>query len=334
MEKNATIEALQEPYDLIEFDSEGILIGRSKDCNIVIPEPYVSCNQAKIFFENDCYAIENLGRNPIYVNGIQTDNHFFKDEDHFLIGNREYIFRLKDSKPDYNGIVFEKNTFISPRSEMSTESMPKLVVISSDGQSKKYDINNDILIIGRTVKADIRIDDDAISRKHCAIIKYGDGYFIKNFSESNPLIFQKNPIEERRLMSGDQFEMGSYTISFLSDRPEDRQLVPKKTSSKRLRLGVWFVIAILLIALITYFLYYRIYIPWKAKETTSLSSTYLQNYQRQILTGCPKIPYAKIIPLSQINRRPGSAIIDLSSILPYPTIYKRQTLRLRKPVCT
>lgn len=269
MEKKARIDSLHEKGISFEIGSKEILIGRSKDCSIYIPEQDVSRHQAKIYLENNYHVIENLGRNPIFINGKQVEKHFLRDGDHLSIGGWEYVFHVEDSKPVFQEPTFEEKTVVLT-TPMYKESLPRVVIISPDGQSKSYDINKDIFFIGRSPEADIRLDDPAISRKHCVIEKGKEGYFIKNLSEANPLIFNKKPVEKKRFFSGDQIKMGSYALTFLSDRPEDLQ--PK---SKGIHFSIWLAVACLLIALTTFILYYQVYGPWKARKTLKTVSAYI-----------------------------------------------------------
>ena len=144
MEKKARIDSLQETGVSYEIGPKKVLIGRSKECDIGIPDQHISRHQAEIYFEDNNYVIENLGRNPIIViNGKQSEDHVLRDGDHLSIGNWEYGFHVEaveKSKPVVPEPVFEEKTVVL-KSPINKESLPRVVIIFPDGQSKNYDIN-------------------------------------------------------------------------------------------------------------------------------------------------------------------------------------------------
>ena len=54
--------------------SDLLLIGRGEDCDIVVPDAYVSHHHAQITARGNQYVLEDLGsRNHTYVNGAEID---------------------------------------------------------------------------------------------------------------------------------------------------------------------------------------------------------------------------------------------------------------------
>ena len=75
-----------------ETDRSEFVLGRSDQCEIVIDDPHISRFQARIRFEdNHCY-IENLGRNPIHVNGLPTTGQFLNEGDEITLGKTNLRF--------------------------------------------------------------------------------------------------------------------------------------------------------------------------------------------------------------------------------------------------
>ena len=270
MEKKARIDSLQETGFSLEIGLKKVLIGRSKECDICIPEQHISRYQAEIYFEDNNYVIENLGRNPIIViNGKQIEKHVLRDGDHFFVGKWEYVLHVEESEPVVPEPVFEEKT-VFLKIPADKESLPRVVIIFPDGQSKSYDINKDTLFIGRSTESDICLSDPSISRKHCVIEKGLEGYFIKNLNQTNPLYFRSKRVVKKRFFSGDQFKTGPYTFTFLSDKSEDQ---PPK--SKGTHVSIWISGACLLIVLTSVILYYQVYGPWKAGKTLKTASAFV-----------------------------------------------------------
>ncbi|CAB1059038.1 hypothetical protein D1BOALGB6SA_3796 [Olavius sp. associated proteobacterium Delta 1] len=143
---------------------------------------------------------------------------------------------------------------------------PRLVCTTAGGESKIYPIKESKLVIGRSVEADLSLLDPLVSRKHCVIEKRDNTFIVRNVSTTNPLLLNDKSIAEKRLFTGDQLKIGSATLAYISDRPEDvknidtKMLNPKKQSG----LGFWIAVFLLLI-FTTYYGYFQAYTPLKVK---------------------------------------------------------------------
>jgi len=108
---------------------------------------------------------------------------------------------------------------------------PRLVCTSACGESKIYPLKKSKLVIGRSVEADLNLLDPLVSRKHCVIEKRDNKFVVRNVSTTNPLLLNDKEIAEKRLYTGDQLKIGSATVAYISDRPED----VKKLDTKMLK---------------------------------------------------------------------------------------------------
>jgi len=88
-----------DPNTVLESPQERFLLGRSDDCEIVIKDPHASRIQAQVRVENRKYYIENLGKNPILVNGVSTAGQFLNNGDVITIGTTEVTFQLAQIEP-------------------------------------------------------------------------------------------------------------------------------------------------------------------------------------------------------------------------------------------
>jgi hypothetical protein len=59
------------------------------------------------------------------------------------------------------------------------------VVMKKDGRPQHYNIDNDIITIGRSSENDIQISDKYISREHLRIRQKGDKYFVRDLGSEN-----------------------------------------------------------------------------------------------------------------------------------------------------
>jgi pSer/pThr/pTyr-binding forkhead associated (FHA) protein len=143
---------------------------------------------------------------------------------------------------------------------------PRLVCTSASGKSSIVPLKKAKLVIGRSVEADLNLQDPLVSRKHC-VIEWRDGEFlVRNVSTTNPLLLNEVAIAEKRLYTGDQIKIGNTNLAFISDRSEDGRKVDIKPGAQETKSGwgFWFSIFLLLI-FAGYFGYFQAYTPLKVK---------------------------------------------------------------------
>jgi diguanylate cyclase (GGDEF)-like protein len=89
-------------------------------------------------------------------------------------------------------------------------------VINGVDLGKKYSLAQNSTLIGRSSKVDIQIDEDSISRNHAVIENYGDEIVVRDLNSTNGTYVNDYPIQQHRLMDGDQVKIGRTIFKFLS----------------------------------------------------------------------------------------------------------------------
>ena len=100
----------------------------------------------------------------------------------------------------------------------ATESAPHeamLVVYSGSGKGWEYALGPKRTVVGRDPDVEVTLDDESVSRRHAAIIKSGDGYFLRDLGSKNGTYF-RGVLRgaEQRLSDGDQFRIGKSDFVF------------------------------------------------------------------------------------------------------------------------
>ena len=143
---------------------------------------------------------------------------------------------------------------------------PRLVCTSASGESKIFPLKKTKLVIGRSVEADLNLQDPLVSRKHCVIEKRDNEFLARNVSTTNPLLLNEVAIAEKRLYTGDQLKVGNTTLAFISDRTEDGRKVETKAGAQATKSGWGFWLSIFLLLIFAgYFGYFQIYTPLKVE---------------------------------------------------------------------
>jgi len=96
------------------------------------------------------------------------------------------------------------------------------VVIYGSDLGRKYNLEAPALVVGRSSKSDVQIDQESVSRAHSKIVNSGRAIRIRDLGSTNGTYVNDELIDERTLEDGD----------FIQDRPHDFQVsFPAATSS-------------------------------------------------------------------------------------------------------
>ena len=112
-----------------------------------------------------------------------------------------------------------ETTVVTPVSRISdrpSTSEACLVVIYGHDLGKKYNLDRDSFIIGRSSGADIRLEQEAVSRNHCKLVNTGDSVIVRDLGSTNGTYVNDQLVDEYRLRDGDLLKIGRCIFKFLS----------------------------------------------------------------------------------------------------------------------
>jgi pSer/pThr/pTyr-binding forkhead associated (FHA) protein len=255
------------PKRSFEMRKDSFLVGRSQECDITLPEAYVSRVQAKVSFENGRHFIKNMGRNALRVNGRVTAGDFLKPGDEITFGRTCFLYQ-PGAEPTVESTSEAKTMLASDAAEAPLER--RLVCTSPSGQATAHCLSQSKIVIGRSQEADIVLNDPSISRYHCVIEAREGFYHIRNISASNPLTINQEPAAEKRLYSGDQLKIGAWSLAFISSRRDDTRLQAQPHRHHRVprRWAIAFMVAVA----VGYAAYALLFIPWMDGHTLTVIS--------------------------------------------------------------
>lgn len=107
-------------------------------------------------------------------------------------------------------------TAISKISERPVAKEACLVVIYGLELGKKFNVGRPQTIVGRSSKADIQIDQEAVSRNHCKIINTGNAILLRDTESTNGTYVNDEVVDEYVLRDGDLVKVGRVIFKFLS----------------------------------------------------------------------------------------------------------------------
>jgi diguanylate cyclase (GGDEF)-like protein len=91
-----------------------------------------------------------------------------------------------------------------------------LVVIYGMELGKKFNLDNPSLIIGRSSKCDVQIDQESVSRNHCKLINTGKSVLVRDLGSTNGTYVNDDPVDEHVLRDGDLIKVGRTIFKFLT----------------------------------------------------------------------------------------------------------------------
>ena len=107
-------------------------------------------------------------------------------------------------------------TSINKISEHAPTKEACLVVIYGSDLGRKYNLEAPTLVVGRSSKSDIQIDQESVSRAHSKIVNSGRVIRIRDLGSTNGTYVNDELIDERALEDGDFIKIGRTIFKFLS----------------------------------------------------------------------------------------------------------------------
>ncbi len=107
-------------------------------------------------------------------------------------------------------------TVVSKINEKPAGKNACLVVIYGLELGRKYNLDTPNVLIGRSSKADVHIDQESISRNHAKIINTGKSMILRDLGSTNGTYVNDQLIDEYVLRDGDFVKIGRTIFKFLS----------------------------------------------------------------------------------------------------------------------
>ena len=106
---------------------------------------------------------------------------------------------------------------------MINEADPRLVAIRGPLKGAIYSLPEGEFSVGRQAISNLSLDDHAVSRKHCLLIRSGQQAVIKDLESRNGTFVNGTPVTEQPLEQGDEIRIGGSVFCYLVDRDRTPQ---------------------------------------------------------------------------------------------------------------
>lgn len=182
-----------------------LMIGRSSNCNIVLPYAVISSQHAQLLFDGSSLYIIDLGS----TNGTFLDGQRIVVGQPVLIQAGNAVILAKS-----NGIqiVFNPDDYEPGPLPSSSDSEPQDTKVSTSLLEKLN--RQPSIVIGRSKECDIVLEHPTISRKHAVIEKKGtDKYLVRDLGSTNGTFLNGKKVANAYFTPEDVLLMGRFRIS-------------------------------------------------------------------------------------------------------------------------
>lgn len=108
-------------------------------------------------------------------------------------------------------------TVISKIRDQAVSQAAALVVIHGEDLGRKYDLGDGDLVVGRSSKCDVEVDQDSVSRNHARVLHDGSRVMVKDLGSTNGTFVNDEQIDgEHRLRNGDLIKIGRTIFKFIA----------------------------------------------------------------------------------------------------------------------
>lgn len=92
--------------------------------------------------------------------------------------------------------------------------MPSLFVIYGRDQGNRFELDEQLVTIGRVSNNTIQLHDTEVSRTHAELRQQEEGYFLRDLDSSNGTFVNGSRLVKHELSSGDQLQLGSTVLLY------------------------------------------------------------------------------------------------------------------------
>ncbi|CAN5254644.1 hypothetical protein BH10PLA2_BH10PLA2_10970 [soil metagenome] len=96
--------------------------------------------------------------------------------------------------------------------------MPRLIVIKGSDQGKQFELDDQVVSIGRDSTSRIRLHDTEISRRHAELRRSGDAFLIADLGSVNGTFVNDIQITESALHPGDRVQVGQSLLLYSASK--------------------------------------------------------------------------------------------------------------------
>lgn len=232
----------EQVYDL---NDDNILLGRTINCAIELPQRSVSRRHCEISRNEQNYFVKDLkSGNGTFLNNKRIkaeEKNLLRSGDAIRVEDYEILFMLGESSADP---LLEENTdtdileiklIKKMMRALDKEEEPSLEILNGKYKDKKImlDKASESWVIGRDPSCDIPLEENSLSRQHAKIEKKWGGLVITDLESRNGTFINRKKIEEKLLHDSDRLMLGTVKALFRNPKEVNMQIAHQELQRKK-----------------------------------------------------------------------------------------------------
>lgn len=190
------------PVQEVRLDAGERIVGRYRECDIILPSENVSRRHARLLVEGDRLFVEDLGSaNGTYVNGERI-------RERTVLADRA-VLRIGDFTLRVRG---------EGGAERSSAPPVRLIGRNLSFADQVFEVNRVTVVVGRGRDAGITLPDPSVSRVHARLLWQPDGHvLVEDMGSANGTFVNNQRVRIWQLAEGDLLRFGN--VEFLVEIP-------------------------------------------------------------------------------------------------------------------
>lgn len=199
-------------------------IGRSSSSDIVIRYPSISRSHAVLSRRIDGWYIYDLNsKHGIRINGNRVnESGTLASGDRITFANVDFRFEIIDDPVQKAGKKTRKGTVTASPIQQSSNAPrdfyahPRMI---NPRTGEVFMLVGNHVTIGAAPKSDIRLSGKGVSRSHCELVLYEDGWAINDLHSTNGTFLNGRKTSQPQLLfDGDVITLGTEMLNFRTRR--------------------------------------------------------------------------------------------------------------------
>lgn len=95
-----------------------------------------------------------------------------------------------------------------------------LVTLRGPGAGSRFLLDADQVLVGRSERSDIFLDDVTVSRKHAAFVRDGAGFTVRDSGSLNGTYVNRQRVDVATLRTGDEVQIGKFRMVYFPSRQQ------------------------------------------------------------------------------------------------------------------
>ena len=187
-----------------------ITLGRHPDCDLMLGDPDVAPQHARLRFVGGGFVAEAIGPVPMAVNDSRAARIQLKSYDVLQLAGALLLYL-----PEYRDRPAPEPTGTS----IVGQPVVRLTLAAGARQGTSFLLGAQPIVIGRHRLANLHIDHPSVSEFHCHIAATGDGPRVLDLKSAAGTRINGAPAAHSILKSGDVITVGDFTVSVKALKP-------------------------------------------------------------------------------------------------------------------